>query len=123
MIVLKDFCSVWCKIDIMWMLGFYGMVIGVGVLFLLINVGVGGMILLIIMVIFVFLMMFFVYCGLICFVLFGKNLGEDIIEVVEEYFGIGVGKLIILFYFFVIYSILLVYSVVIINIVESFMFY
>lgn len=107
----------------MWMLGFYGTVIGAGVLFLLINVGVGGMISLIIMVIFAFSMTFFVYRGLIRFVLFGKNSGEDIIEVVEEYFGIGVGKLIILFYFFVIYSILLVYSVVIINIVESFMFY
>ncbi len=78
------------------------------------------MIPLIIMAIIAFPMTFFAHRGLTCFVLSGKNPGEDITEVVEEHFGIGAGKLITLLYFFAIYPILLVYSVAITNTVDSF---
>lgn len=112
--------SSWRKTDTMWMLGLYGTAIGAGVLFLPINAGVGGLIPLIIMAILAFPMTYFAHRGLTRFVLSGKNPGEDITEVVEEHFGVGVGKLITLLYFFAIYPILLVYSVAITNTVDSF---
>lgn len=112
--------SRWQTSDTMWVLSLYGTAIGTGVLFLPINAGVGGVLPLIIMAIIAFPMTFFAHRGLCRFVLSGKNPGEDITEVVEEHFGIGVGKLITLLYFFAIYPILLVYGVAMTNTVDSF---
>ncbi|AYC19987.1 Serine transporter [Dickeya dianthicola] len=112
--------SGWRKNDTVWMLGLYGTAIGAGVLFLPINAGIGGLIPLIIMAIIAFPMTYFSHRALCRFVLSGKNGGENITEVVEEHFGVGVGKLITLLYFFAIYPILLVYSVAITNTVDSF---
>lgn len=115
--------TTWRKTDTMWMLSLYGTAIGAGVLFLPINLGVGGLIPLLIMTTIAFPMTFFAHRGLCRFVLSSKNPGEDITKVVEEHFGICVGKFITLLYFFSIYPILLVYSVAITNTVDSFIVY
>ncbi len=112
--------STWYKTDTTWMLGLYGTAIGAGVLFLPMNVGIGGLLPLIIITIIAFPMTFFSHRGLCRFVLSAKNPGKDITEVVEEHFGVSAGNLITLLYFFAIYPILLVYSVAITNTVNSF---
>ncbi|WP_367680195.1 serine/threonine transporter [Candidatus Fukatsuia anoeciicola] len=116
----KILASTWQKSDTTWMLGLYGTAIGAGVLFLPINAGIGGLLPLIIMAIIAFPMTFFSHRGLCRFVLSGKNPNNNLIEVVEEHFGIDIGKLITLLYFFAIYPILLVYGVAITNTVDSF---
>jgi len=116
----KTLASTWQKSDTTWMLSLYGTAIGAGVLFLPINAGIGGLLPLIIMAIIAFPMTFFSHRGLCRFVLSGKNSGNNLTEVVEEHFGIDVGKLITLLYFFSIYPILLVYGVAITNTVDSF---
>lgn len=110
----------WQKSDTVWMLGLYGTAIGAGVLFLPVNAGIGGIIPLITMTILAFPMTYFAHRGLCRFVLSGRNPGADITVVVEEHFGVGVGKIITLLYFFAIYPILLVYSVAITNTLDSF---
>lgn len=115
--------NAWSTTDTMWMLGLYGTAIGVGVLFLPINAGIGGLIPLIIMAIIAFPMTFFSHRGLCRFILSSTLPGKNITEVVEEHFGISVGKCITLLYFLTIYSILLLYSVAITNTVDSFIVY
>lgn len=110
----------WRQTDTKWMLGLYGTAIGAGVLFLPINVGLGGLLPLFIMAIVAFPMTFFAHRGLCRFVLSSTKPGKDIIAVAEEHFGISIGKIITLLYFFAIYPILLVYSVAITNTVDSF---
>lgn len=107
--------------DITWMLGLYGTAIGAGTLFLPINAGIGGFWPLVIMALLAFPMTFFAHRGLTRFVLSGSSRQGDITEVVEEHFGVSIGKFITLLYFFAIYPILLVYSVAITNTVSSFM--
>ncbi len=114
------FNNTWHKTDIMWMLGLYGTAIGVGVLFLPINAGLCGLLPLMIMAIIAFPMTFFSHRGLCRLILSSKFPGKNITEVVEEHFGISVGKSITLLYFLTIYSILLLYSVAITNTVDSF---
>ncbi|PSW21465.1 HAAAP family serine/threonine permease [Photobacterium sanctipauli] len=113
----------WSKNDTVWVLGLYGTAVGAGTLFLPINAGVGGLIPLLVMAILALPMTFFAHRGMTRFVLSSSNPGADITEVVEEHFGIGMGKVITLLYFFAIYPILLVYSVALTNTVESFMLY
>ncbi len=79
------------------------------------------MIPLLVMAILALPMTFFAHRGMTRFMLSSSNPGADITEVVEEHFGIGMGKVITLLYFFAIYPILLVYSVALTNTVESFM--
>lgn len=116
----RDSRGAWHKTDTIWMLGLYGTAIGAGILFLPVNAGAGGMIPLIIMAIFAFPMTFFAHRGLTRFVLSANNPGQNITEVAEAHFGTGTGGLITLLYFFMVYPILLVYSVAITNTVESF---
>ncbi|WP_299015138.1 serine/threonine transporter [uncultured Photobacterium sp.] len=111
----------WKKSDTVWVLGLYGTAVGAGTLFLPINAGVGGLIPLLVMALLALPMTFFAHRGMTRFVLSSSNPGADITEVVEEHFGIGMGKVITLLYFFAIYPILLVYSVALTNTVESFM--
>lgn len=110
----------WGKTDTVWMLGLYGTAIGAGVLFLPINAGIGGLLPLLIMAVLAFPMTYLAHRGLTRFVLSGSPACKDITDVVKEHFGIRVGNLITLLYFFAIYPILLVYSVAITNTVESF---
>ncbi|ELR67855.1 Serine transporter [Photobacterium marinum] len=111
----------WSKSDTVWVLGLYGTAVGAGTLFLPINAGVGGLIPLLVMALLALPMTFFAHRGMTRFVLSSSNPGADITEVVEEHFGVGMGKVITLLYFFAIYPILLVYSVALTNTVESFM--
>lgn len=113
----------WSKNDTVWVLGLYGTAVGAGTLFLPINAGVGGLIPLLVMAVLALPMTFFAHRGMTRFVLSSSNPGADITEVVEEHFGVGMGKVITLLYFFAIYPILLVYSVALTNTVESFMLY
>ncbi|SON49982.1 HAAAP family serine/threonine permease [Vibrio tapetis] len=113
--------STWSKSDTIWALGLYGTAVGAGTLFLPINAGAGGLIPLLVMTILALPMTFFAHRGMTRFVLSSSNPGANITEVVEEHFGIGMGKVITLLYFFAIYPILLVYSVALTNTVESFM--
>ena len=113
--------STWSKSDIMWILGLYGTAVGAGTLFLPINAGIGGLIPLIVMTVLALPMTFFAHRGMTRFVLSSSKPGADITEVVEEHFGVGMGKLITLLYFFAIYPILLVYSVALTNTVGDFM--
>jgi len=110
----------WRRTDTVWMLSLYGTAIGAGVLFLPINAGASGLIPLIVMAILAFPMTFFSHQGLTRFVLSGKKPGADITEVVEEHFGVDIGKVITVFYFFAIYPLLLIYGVAITNTVETF---
>ncbi|MGF1875337.1 serine/threonine transporter [Photobacterium frigidiphilum] len=111
----------WSKSDTVWVLGLYGTAVGAGTLFLPINAGVGGLLPLIMMTVLALPMTFFAHRAMTRFVLSSANPGADITEVVEEHFGMGMGKVITLLYFFAIYPILLVYSVALTNTVESFM--
>ncbi|WP_299810279.1 serine/threonine transporter [uncultured Shewanella sp.] len=113
--------SNWNKSDTLWVLGLYGTAVGAGTLFLPINAAQGGLIPLILMALLALPMTFFAHRGLTRFVLSGSNPEAGITEVVEEHFGVGMGKVITLLYFFAIYPILLVYSVALTNTVESFM--
>ncbi|MBW8182347.1 serine/threonine transporter [Shewanella nanhaiensis] len=113
--------SNWSKSDTLWVLGLYGTAVGAGTLFLPINAAQGGLIPLIMMALLALPMTFFAHRGMTRFVLSGAKSGAGITEVVEEHFGIGMGKVITLLYFFAIYPILLVYSVALTNTVESFM--
>lgn len=113
--------SSWSKSDTLWVLGLYGTAVGAGTLFLPINAAQGGLIPLILMALLALPMTFFAHRGLTRFVLSGSNSEAGITEVVEEHFGVGMGKVITVLYFFAIYPILLVYSVALTNTVESFM--
>lgn len=108
--------KMWCKFDIIWILGLFGIVIGVGVLFFFICVGFGGLIFILIMLVLVYFIVFFCYCVFVCLCLFGSNCLGNIIEIVEEYFGKIGGVVIIFLYFFVICLLLWIYGVIIINI-------
>ncbi|MCR3755610.1 MAG: serine:H(+) symporter SdaC [Sodalis sp. Psp] len=114
------FDTTWRKTDTVWMLGLYGTAIGAGVLFLPINVGVGGLLPLLIMTLIAFPMTFFSHRGMMRFVLSGNSKCNAITDVAKEHFGNRIGNLITLLYFFAIYPILLVYSVAITNTAESF---
>lgn len=105
----------WCKLDMMWMLGLFGIVIGVGVLFFFICVGFGGFIFILLMLVLVYFIVFYCYWVLVCLCLFGFNLFGNIMEMVEEYFGKMGGVVIMFFYFFVICLLLWIYGVIIIN--------
>ncbi len=107
--------------DLTWMLGLYGTAIGAGTLFLPINAGLGGIWPLLMMTLLAFPLTFFAHRGLTRFVLSGSSPHGDITEVIEEHFGITMGKLVTLLYFFAIYPLLLVYCVAITNTVSSFM--
>ncbi|ACA87420.1 serine/threonine transporter [Shewanella woodyi] len=113
--------SSWSKSDTLWVLGLYGTAVGAGTLFLPINAAQGGLIPLIMMALLALPMTFFAHQGMTRFVLSGSKPGAGITEVVEEHFGVGMGKVITLLYFFAIYPILLVYSVALTNTVESFL--
>ncbi|MBK4765004.1 MAG: HAAAP family serine/threonine permease [Pantoea sp. Brub] len=110
----------WHKNDTIWVLSLYGTAIGAGALFLPINAGIGGLIPLIIITILAFPTIFFSHLALTRFVLSGKDPTGDITKVIEEHFGINIGNIIILFYFFGIYPTLLMYGVAMTNTVNSF---
>ncbi|NVC95467.1 HAAAP family serine/threonine permease [Vibrio natriegens] len=111
----------WSKHDTHWVLSLFGTAVGAGILFLPINLGIGGFWPLVTMAILAFPMTFLAHRGLARFVLSSKIKNADFTDVVEEHFGAKAGRAISLLYFLSIFPILLIYGVGITNTVDSFM--
>ncbi|MDF2153383.1 aromatic amino acid transport family protein [Vibrio sp. CAU 1672] len=113
--------NTWTKHDTHWVLSLFGTAVGAGILFLPINLGIGGFWPLVIMALLAFPMTFLAHRGLARFVLSSKKHNADFTDVVEEHFGAQSGRLISLLYFLSIFPILLIYGVGITNTVDSFL--
>ncbi|ELV8625027.1 HAAAP family serine/threonine permease [Vibrio cidicii] len=111
----------WSKHDTHWVLSLFGTAVGAGILFLPINLGIGGFWPLMLMALVAFPMTFLGHRGLARFVLSSQQRNADFTDVVEEHFGSQAGRLISLLYFLSIFPILLIYGVGITNTVDSFM--
>ena len=112
--------SKWNFHDTQWVLSLFGTAVGAGILFLPINIGIGGFWPLIILACMALPMTFLAHRGLARFVLSSKNKDADFTDVVEEHFGANAGRLISLLYFLSIFPILLIYGVGLTNTVDSF---
>ena len=86
--------SKWNFHDTQWVLSLFGTAVGAGILFLPINIGIGGFWPLIILACLAFPMTFLAHRGLARFVLSSKNKDADFTDVVEEHFGVNAGRLI-----------------------------
>ncbi|EHH2450309.1 HAAAP family serine/threonine permease [Vibrio vulnificus] len=111
----------WTKHDTHWVLSLFGTAVGAGILFLPINLGIGGFWPLVLLALLAFPMTFWGHRALARFVLSSKQADADFTDVVEEHFGAKAGRLISLLYFLSIFPILLIYGVGITNTVDSFM--
>ncbi|MHA2783187.1 aromatic amino acid transport family protein [Vibrio harveyi] len=111
----------WTKHDTHWVLSLFGTAVGAGILFLPINLGIGGFWPLVVMAILAYPMTYLAHRGLARFVLSSKIKNADFTDVVEEHFGAKAGRSISLLYFLSIFPILLIYGVGITNTVDSFM--
>ncbi|MFW1504414.1 aromatic amino acid transport family protein [Vibrio parahaemolyticus] len=111
----------WSKHDTHWVLSLFGTAVGAGILFLPINLGIGGFWPLVAMAFLAFPMTYLAHRGLARFVLSSKIKNADFTDVVEEHFGARAGRSISLLYFLSIFPILLIYGVGITNTVDSFM--
>lgn len=116
----EESVSHWSKHDTSWMLSLFGTAVGAGILFLPINIGVGGFWSLVIMALMAGPMTFLAHRGLARFVLSSSKPDADFTDVVEEHFGASAGRLISLLYFLSIFPILLIYGVGLTNTVDSF---
>ncbi|MGF1726245.1 HAAAP family serine/threonine permease [Photobacterium nomapromontoriensis] len=116
----KQQATRWNKHDTSWMLSLFGTAVGAGILFLPINIGIGGFWSLVIMAVLAGPMTFLAHRGLARFVLSSSRPDADFTDVVEEHFGIKAGRLISLLYFLSIFPILLIYGVGLTNTVDSF---
>ncbi len=112
--------SRWTKHDTSWMLSLFGTAVGAGILFLPINIGIGGFWSLIIMAVLAGPMTFLAHRGLARFVLSSSRRDADFTDVVEEHFGKSAGRMISMLYFLSIFPILLIYGVGLTNTVDSF---
>ena len=110
----------WQREDTTWMLSLYGTAIGAGILFLPIDVGLGGIWPVIVMLVFAFPMTYFSHRALCRFVLSGSLTTHDVTTVAEEHFGRWIGKFLTFLYCFSIYPVLLMYCVALTNTVENF---
>ncbi|MGR5170175.1 aromatic amino acid transport family protein [Vibrio owensii] len=113
--------NTWTKHDTHWVLSLFGTAVGAGILFLPINLGIGGFWPLVVMAILAYPMTYLAHRGLARFVLSSKIKNADFTDVVEEHFGAKAGRSISLLYFLSIFPILLIYGVGITNTVDSFM--
>ncbi|MGR5135224.1 aromatic amino acid transport family protein [Vibrio jasicida] len=113
--------NAWTKHDTHWVLSLFGTAVGAGILFLPINLGIGGFWPLVVMAVLAYPMTYLAHRGLARFVLSSKVKNADFTDVVEEHFGAKAGRSISLLYFLSIFPILLIYGVGITNTVDSFM--
>ncbi|WP_284190961.1 aromatic amino acid transport family protein [Vibrio zhanjiangensis] len=111
----------WTLHDTQWVLSLFGTAVGAGILFLPINLGIGGMIPLIIMTILAYPMTYLAHRGFTRFVLSSQKPNADFTDVVVEHFGPIAGQCISLLYFLSIFPVLLIYGVGLTNTVDSFM--
>ena len=119
--ISKNPSSTWTKHDTHWLLSLFGTAVGAGILFLPINLGIGGFWPLIIMAILALPMTYLAHRGLARFVLSSKQEPTDFTDVVDEHFGPKAGRLISWLYFLSIFPILLIYGVGLTNTVDSFL--
>lgn len=89
----------WTQHDTYWLLSLFGTAVGAGILFLPINIGLGGFWPLVLMAVLAFPMTYLSHRGLARFVLSSRRPNADFTDVVEEHFGQGAGRLISLLYF------------------------
>ncbi|PAF41092.1 aromatic amino acid transport family protein [Helicobacter sp. 11S03491-1] len=101
----------WNKIDTRWMFALFGTAVGAGILYLPIEAGKAGIWPIIMMCLFVFPMTFLSHRALSRLVISDCDPQKDITHVVEEYFGIGFGKILTILYFISIYPMCLIYGV------------
>ncbi|MGL5536442.1 MAG: aromatic amino acid transport family protein, partial [Aeromonas veronii] len=111
----------WRRHDTHWVISLFGTAVGAGILFLPINLGLGGIWPLVIVAVLAGPMTFLAHRGLARFVLSSSRPHADFTEVAEEHFGKMAGRLISALYFLSIFPILLIYGVGLTNTVESVM--
>ncbi|ODQ00831.1 MULTISPECIES: HAAAP family serine/threonine permease [Salinivibrio] len=117
----KSVSTRWTQHDTHWALSLFGTAVGAGILFLPINLGMGGIWPLIIMAVLAFPMTFMAHRGLARFVLSSRHKDADFTDVVAEHFGANAGRMISVLYFLSIFPILLIYGVGLTNTVDSFL--
>ena len=113
--------SPWTSYDTQWVLSLFGTAVGAGILFLPINLGIGGIVPLIIMAILAYPMTYLAHRGFTRFILSSRRTDADFTDVVVEHFGPAAGQGISLLYFLSIFPVLLIYGVGLTNTVDSFM--
>ncbi|AFA41106.1 putative serine transporter [Wigglesworthia glossinidia endosymbiont of Glossina morsitans morsitans (Yale colony)] len=116
----QDYHNIFNKNNITWILSLYGTAIGAGVLFLPINIGIGGILYLLILIIIAFPITFLSHRNLARLVLLGNKKDSSISQVIDENFGGKASLLFSILYFLSIYPILLIYSTAITNTVNFF---
>ncbi|WP_370931532.1 amino acid permease [Bartonella sp. DGB1] len=105
----------WNKIDTAWTLSLYGTAIGAGILFLPIQLGLGGLLPVVIMTILAFPIAFFPARNVARVVLAGKNINDDIIDVTKQNFSNGFTSFFAFSYFLCVFPILMIYGIAITN--------
>nr|WP_170886923.1 MULTISPECIES: aromatic amino acid transport family protein [unclassified Vibrio] len=111
----------WNTHDTYWLLSLFGTAVGAGILFLPINLGLGGFWPLVILALLAYPMTYLSHRGLARFVLSSQQNQGDFTDVIQEHFGVKVGRTISWLYFLSIFPILLIYGVGLTNTVESFL--
>ncbi|MFW9228573.1 septum formation initiator [Corynebacterium striatum] len=103
-----------------WAISLFGTAVGAGILFLPINAGSFGFWPLVIATLLIGPMTYFSHRGLARMICASPRQGDDITEVVTDYFGKTAGFVISILYFLAIFPIVLIYGVSITNTVNSF---
>ncbi|MGL4856724.1 aromatic amino acid transport family protein, partial [Plesiomonas sp.] len=111
----------WSKQDSHWVFSLFGTAVGAGILFLPINLGIGGFWPLLILAALAYPMTYLAHRGLARFVHSSANAEADFTDVVDEHFGARFGRLVTLLYFLSIFPILMIYGVAITNTADSFL--
>ncbi|MEJ8677380.1 aromatic amino acid transport family protein [Plesiomonas shigelloides] len=111
----------WSKQDSHWVFSLFGTAVGAGILFLPINLGIGGFWPLLILAALAYPMTYLAHRGLARFVHSSANAEADFTDVVDEHFGARFGRLVTLLYFLSIFPILMIYGVAITNTTDSFL--
>ncbi|WP_370931531.1 amino acid permease [Bartonella sp. DGB1] len=105
----------WNKMNTAWTLSLYGTAIGAGILFLPIQLGLGGLLPVVIMTIIAFPMAFLCHRNVARVVLAGKNANDNIIDVTKQNFSNIFTNFFAILYFLYAFPTLIVYSVAITN--------
>ncbi|WP_370931533.1 amino acid permease [Bartonella sp. DGB1] len=105
----------WNKVDTAWALSLYGTAVGAGILFLPIQLGLGGLLPVLIMAIIAFPMAFLSHRNVARVVLAGKNANDDIIDVTKQNFNSSFTNFFAILYFLSAFPILMIYGVALTN--------
>ncbi|WP_370931529.1 amino acid permease [Bartonella sp. DGB1] len=105
----------WNNVDTAWTLSLYGTAIGAGILFLPIQIGLGGLLPVLIMTLIAFPMTFLSHRNVARVVLAGKNDNDDIIDVTKQNFSKGFTHFFASIYFFAIVPVIMIYGISLTN--------